>query len=425
MTRRVVVSGIGAITPLGNDVASTWDNLLLRRSGVDMITNFDASSFPTRIAAEVKNFCPAGFLSEELSSISDRRTTMGLACAQMAILDANIDLQRIAPQRFGVAIGAESGRIALSKLLEIYQAFCQSGKMDTIAYGQEEGKVLERDVFIKKQANLPAVLLSHLYNARSHCLTISSACTSSVQAIGEAVSYIRNGEADVMLAGGTAADVDVFALMGFSLLGALSRNNDLPKEASRPFDAKRDGFVLGEGAGIILLEEMGHAQKRGAKIYGELKGFASSNDAYRITDPPEDGYGACLAMKNAMIDAGVRPEEIDYINAHGTSTIMNDRAETAAIKKCFGQKAYDIPISSTKSAIGHLIAAAGAVELIITLLAIREKVVPPTLNYKHFDPFCDLDYVADGPRKAEIKLAMSNSFGFGGSNVSLVVGDVT
>ena len=418
------MSGVGAITPLGNDAANTWDNLLSRRSGVDVITHFDASSFPTRIAAEVKDFRPANFLSEDLLAISDRRTAMGLACAQMAVSDANIDPQKIDPRRFGVAIGAESGRIALSKLVEIHHRFCRSGKMDTAAYGEAEEKLLERDVFIKKQAHSPAALLSHLYSARSHCLTISSACTSGAQAIGEAMLSIRNGEADVMLAGGISADVDVFALMGFSLLGALSRNNAHPKEASRPFDAKRDGFVLGEGAGIVLLEEMEHAQKRGAEIYGELKGFAASNDAYRITDPPEDGYGACLAMRNAMLDAGVSPEDVDYINAHGTSTPMNDRAETAAMKKCFGEKAYRMPISSTKSAVGHPIAAAGAIELIITLFAIRENIIPPTLNYEHFDPLCDLDYVPDGPRKAEVRLAMSNSFGFGGSNVSIVAGEL-
>lgn len=424
MGRRVVVTGAGAITPLGNDAKSMWDNLLSRRSGVDAITHFDASSFPTRIAAEVKDFRPANFLSEDLLANSDRRMAMGLACAQMAVSDANIDPQKIDPRRFGVAMGAESGRMALSKLVEIHHAFCRSGKIDTAAYGRAEEKLLERDVFIKKQTHFLAALLSHLYNARSHCLTISSACSSGAQAIGEAMLSIRNGKADVMLAGGVSADVDVFALMGFSLLGVLSRNNDSPEEASRPFDAKRDGFVLGEGAGIILLEELGHARKRGAKIYGELKGFASSNDAYRITDPPEDGHGACLAMRNALLDAEISPEKIDYINAHGTSTPMNDRAETVAIKNCFGAKAYYVPISSTKSAMGHPIAAAGAIELIITLFTIRENVIPPTLNYEHPDPFCDLDYVPHGPRETKVKSAMSNSFGFGGSNVSIVVGEL-
>jgi 3-oxoacyl-[acyl-carrier-protein] synthase II len=421
--RRVAVTGVGAITPLGNDAESMWDNLLLRQSGIDAITHFDASSFPTRIAAEVRDFCPAEFLSEDLMLISDRRTAMCLACAKMAVSDADMDLKEINPGRFGVAIGAESGRIDLSRLLEIHQSFFKDGRMDTRAYGLEGMEMLEKNDFVRMRANLPATLLSYLYNARSRCLTISSACTSGAQAVGEAMLSIRDGEADVMLAGGTSADVDVYALMGFSLLGALSRNEN-PKEASRPFDAKRDGFVLGEGAGVILLEEMNHAQRRGARIYGELRGFASSNDAYRITDPREDGRGACLAMRNAMIDAGVDPEDIDYINAHGTSTPMNDRAETSAVKKCFGERAYHIPVSSTKSAMGHAIAASGVLELIITLFATRENIIPPTLNYEHFDPLCDLDYAADGPRKAEIRLAMSNSFGFGGSNVSIVAGDI-
>jgi 3-oxoacyl-[acyl-carrier-protein] synthase II len=411
MYRRVVITGIGAVTPLGNDVQSTWDGLKEGRSAVDYISLFDASEFPTKIAAEVKDFHPGALIEGvEPQDLLDRKTQFGVASARMAMQDADMIDAGIDPLRFGVALGSEARRRDLllwvaAKSRNIEEALSGITPIDHLRFSPF----------------LLSSLLSQLYTARGPNMTISSACASGTQAIGYAFDKIRLGDADIMLTGGCDSLIDPMVVTGFNLLGALSTNNENPKKASRPFDLKRDGFILGEGAGILVLEELSHARRRGARVYAEMIGYGASSNAWRITDSPPDGQGAYLSMKFALEDAGIAPNEVDYINAHGTSTLQNDKSETAAIKRCFGDHAYRLAVSSTKSMMGHLVNAGGAVELIVCVLSVKENVLTPTINYEFPDAECDLDYVPNRARRAEVRTALSNSFGFGGCNSSLLV----
>ena len=402
--RRVVVTGIGAVTPLGSTVERTWQGLVAGRSGVDYIRRIDASSFPTTFGAEVRDLDAARLPDDgQIRHLLDRKNGFGWVAAADAIADADLADER-GGLLAGVSIGTESRRPEFLSQLA-----------GGTAYGNREDH-LRYSPFVLAGA------LAARYGFTGPQLTISTACTSGTQAIGVGFQKVRSGEADVMLAGGCDSLIDPLMLTGFSLLGALSKRNDDPAHASRPFDSRRDGFVLGEGAGMLVLEERGRARARHARIYGEIFGYASSSNAYRITDSPPNGEGAFLAMKKALDDAHVTPTEIGYINAHGTSTIQNDRSETAAIKRCFGDAAFRVPISSTKSMMGHLVNAGGAVELIVCLLTVVHRIITPTINYEEPDPECDLDYVPNVARPAQVQFALSNSFGFGGINATVVVG---
>ena len=401
--RRVVVTGIGAITPIGATISEMWESLVAGRSGVDYIKRIDASTFPTTFGAEVRDFDEARVpVNAELRSILDRKNLFGWVAAADAVNDSGI--LDAPPERVGVALGTESRRPDFLPRLadgELYPGAYDHMRFSPFVMA---GALASRFAFSGPQ------------------VTVSTACTSGTQALGVAYQKIQWGEADAMLSGGCDSLIDPLMLTGFSLLGALSKRNDDPSHASRPFDLHRDGFVLGEGAGMLVLEEYEQAKNRGAKIYGEVMGYASTSNAYRLTDSPPDGQGAYLSMKNALADAAVRPEEIGYINAHGTSTHQNDKSETAAIKRCFGGHAPHVPVSSTKSMMGHLVNAGGAVELIICLLTMMNGVLTPTINYEVPDPECDLDYVPNVARRQEVNRALSNSFGFGGINATVVVG---
>jgi len=402
--RRVVVTGMGVVTPVGSTIDRMWNGLTAGRSGVDYIQRFDASTFPTRFGAEVRDFDDTRVPADPaLRGVLDRKNSFGWVAAADALEDSG--LLKAPPPRVGVSIGTESRRP------ELLERLASGGDMYPASHDH-----LRYSPFV-----VAAAMASH-YGFTGPQLTVSTACTSGTQALGVAYQAIQRGKAEAMLSGGCDSLIDPLMLTGFSLLGALSTRNDAPQQASRPFDLNRDGFVLGEGAGMLVLEEFGHATARGARIYGEICGYASSSNAYRITDSPPDGQGAYLAMTRAIEDAGLGPTDIHYINAHGTSTRQNDRSETAAIKRCFGAHAQNVPISSTKSMMGHLVNAGGAVELIVCLLTIRHGIITPTINYEVVDPECDLDYVPNASRRQRVDWALSNSFGFGGINASVVVG---
>ncbi len=422
MRRRVVVTGIGCVTPLGTEVETIWRRLQAGDSGVGYITLFDASHFPTRIAAEVRNW--------DLSDVGEnpaewkyqgRHTHFAVGAAKKAMADSGIELGRIDPTRFGVYTGSGEGQQDFPRFTEMMVAGLSGGaQFDLARFTQKGLETLHPVAELEQEPNMPAGHLASLFNAQGPNVNCLTACAASSQAVGEAVEIIRRGETDLMLSGGTHTMIHPFGVTGFNLLTALSTNNDHPTKASRPFDRNRDGFVLGEGAGMVLLEALEHATARGAKIYGEIVGYGSTADAFRITDTHPEGRGAISCMKMALADAGLGVDDVDYINAHGTSTTVNDKVETLAIKKVFGERAYKIPVSSTKSMMGHLIAAAGATELIICLLAIRDHVLPPTINYDNPDPECDLDYIPNVARQQRCDIALTNSFGFGGQNISLL-----
>lgn len=418
--RRVVVTGIGAVTPLGHTVQQTWQGLLEGRCGVDTISLFDASRFETRVGGEVRGF-PFESLNPDplVAEVLDRKNAFGYAAAQQAMADAGLlhpGEGALEPGRFGISLGTEGRRDNL--LPELIRRKLQAKSLEQRTAALAEVPACE---YLRYSPYGLAYALGGAFNARGPITTISTACTSSSQALGYALEKIRNGEADVMLAGGAECLMEPTMVAGFILLGAMSKRNDDPKTASRPFDLNRDGFVLAEGGAMLVLEDAWHAYRRGAKIYAEVAGFACSINAYRITDSPPDGQGPLLAMQAALADAGVSPDEVDYINAHGTSTVQNDASETMAIKRCFGERAYRIPVSSTKSMTGHMVNASGAIEAIISILSIREGYIPPTINYQTPDPVCDLDYVPNQGRFQKVQVAVSNSFGFGGSNGSLVL----
>lgn len=425
MRRRVVVTGIGMVTPIGKDVESTWQALLEGRSGVGQITLFDAATFPTRIAAEIHDFDLKQYIPEtsEWSEKLSRNSVFALAASQMALSDAGINAQteNLDRSRVGVYFGAGEGQQDFPHFCAAVHSGVQDGQVHTDNFIRNGLHIMDLWAESEQDPGTPTAHVAAYANAQGPNYTCLTACAASSQAIGEAYEQIRRGDADIILSGGTHSMIHPFGITGFILLTALSTRNDDPSHASRPFDSDRDGFILGEGAGVVVLEELEHAKKRGAKIYGELIGYGSTADAFRITDSHDEGRGAIACLNEAMADAGITPDQIDYINAHGTSTEVNDKIETLAIKQALGEAAYKIPVSSTKSMMGHLIAAAGAVEAIICLLAIRDGVMPPTINLENPSEDCDLDYIPHTPRKGNVNVALSNSFGFGGQNVSLIL----
>jgi len=428
MRRRVVVTGIGCVTPLGTTVSELWSNLLAAKSGVGRTTLFDAGSFPTKIAAEVRDWSVAD-VGEDPNVWKDRsrHTCFAAGAARQAIDDSDV-VGTVEPTRFGVYLGAGEGQQDFLRFSEMMAAGVGAKSPDSDfnlkAFMEKGLEVLDAKAELEQEPNMPVGYLAGMFNAQGPNLNCLTACAASSQAVGEATEIIRRGEADVMLSGGTHSMIHPFGVTGFNLLTALSERNDEPERASRPFDLNREGFVLGEGAASLVLEEYEHARARGAQMYGELLGYGTTADAFRITDTHPEGRGATSCIKMALADAGKNSDEIDYINAHGTSTSVNDKVETLAIRKSFGERADQIPVSSTKSMTGHLIAAAGATELIVCLMALRHNAVPPTINYETPDPNCDLDYVPNAARDHRCKTVLSNSFGFGGQNITLVAGAI-
>lgn len=418
------MTGMGAVTPLGLSLPETWKNLLAGKSGIGPITLFDASEFPVRIAGEVRGFDFAQWRNRnEAWAQAGRSTFFALQAAREAFQDAQLERGAGEPERFGLYFAAGDWGIDFERFVAtVASSWGDNGKIvDPSKYLARSETLLEARRELEIQPFRTVKHLTREFGVEgpvSNCLT---ACAASSQAIGEAFEWIRRGDADVVLAGGSHSMVYPLGIAGFSLLTVLSKRNEAPERASRPFDRERDGFVLSEGAAVLILEELSHAIERNAKIYGEVVGYGSTADAYRLTDMDPEGEGARRAVEFALKKGGVAPEEVDYINAHGTATAVNDAIETKAVKRVFGDTAYRIPISSIKSMLGHLIAAAGATELIACLLSIRDGVVPPTINYEERDPACDLDYVPNAARKVPVEVAISNSFGFGGQNICLVV----
>lgn len=421
MRRRVVVTGIGAVTPIGNSVEAMWESLREAKSGIGTISHFDASHFPTKFAAEVKNFDLAKYVDDPKKfEFSGRNIRFAVGAAKQAVDDSGLLDGKLDPARFGVYLGAGEGQQDFHLVMGLVAASQHNGEVDLEAFTRAGLKRLHAQTELEQEPNMPAGHLAGLFDAQGPNLNCLTACAASSQAIGEATELIRRGDADAMLSGGAHSMIHPFGVTGFNLLTALSTHNEDPQGASRPFDRDRDGFVLGEGAGMVVLEELEHARQRGARIYGEVVGYGSTADAYRITDIHPEGRGAVACIRMALRDANLNPEDVQYINAHGTSTEVNDKVETSAIRQTFGSAAYKTPVSSIKSMMGHLIAAAGSVEAITCLLTIRDGVLPPTINYHTPDPDCDLDYVPNESRETPVRRTLSNSFGFGGQNVSLI-----
>jgi 3-oxoacyl-[acyl-carrier-protein] synthase II len=407
MKRRVVVTGLGAISPIGNDVKTFWNSLIEGKSGIGPITLFDVSDYPAKIAGEVKDFDPYQYMERKEARKMDRFTQFAIAAAKQALAHAEIQMDQVDPERVGVYIGSGIGGI--STLEQQHKVLLDRGPKRVSPF------------FIPMMiANMASGLVSIHTGAKGPNSSAISACATGTHSLGDAFRIIQRGDADVMIAGGTEAGITPLSVSGFSSMHALSTRNDEPTKASRPFEKNRDGFVMGEGAGILILESLEHAQKRGATIYAEMIGYGMTSDAHHITTPAPDGEGAARAMQRALQDAGLEPEDIDYINAHGTSTELNDKNETAAIKAVFGEHAYRLAVSSTKSMTGHLLGAAGGIEAIACVLAIKEQIIPPTINYEVPDPDCDLDYVPNEARKAKVQTALSNSLGFGGHNATIL-----
>ena len=405
--RRVVVTGMGMISPVGNTVAESWASIKAGKSGIGDITLFDTSAYSTRFAGEVKGLDLEKYLSKKESRRMDRFIQFGLVAGIQAFEDAKLDVTADNASRIGVAIG--SGMGGIGTIESTFSEMAKSG-LRKVSPFFVPGTII----------NMISGNLSIKYGLKGPNIAITTACTTGVHNIGHAARMIAYNDADVMVAGGTEAAITQTSVAGFAAAKALSTNNDNPQQASCPWDKDRDGFVMGEGAGVIVIEEYEHAKARGAHIYAELTGFGMSADAYHMTSPPSDGEGAAAAMVNAINDAGIERNAIGYINAHGTSTNTGDRAETSAVKSVFGAHAYDLGVSSTKSMTGHLLGAAGSVEAIFTILALIEQVMPPTINLKNPDEGCDLDFVTDGPRAKKLDHALCNSFGFGGTNGSLL-----
>ncbi len=416
--RRVVITGMGAATSLGLEVPEIWKAVLEGRSGARQIRQFDSSAFPVRIGSEVDLGAIRLRRTAGLEKFLSRSACFGLWAMERAWSDAGLDQAPIQPSRAGVCIGASTFPV-LEGSLPDPRTMIDGNHYNADAYLE----VCRTQPHLLGQRDISSIstLLSLYGNLGGPSCTIQSACTSATQAIGESFEMIRRGDVDVMVTGGTDSMLSVICVTGFTLLGALTQRNDCPEKASRPFDLKRDGFLIGEGSGIAILEELESALRRGAPIYAELIGYGSSSDGYRFTDIHPEGEGPARSMLAALESAEIRPEDVDYINAHGTSTPQNDRVETLAIKRAFGEYAYTLPISSTKSQLGHLVCAAGGIELIFCVLALTSQTLPATINLEHADPECDLDYVPNQPRSARVEIAISNSFGFGGQNGTLVV----
>lgn len=406
--RRVVVTGIGVISPVGTGKDEYFQSLKEGKNGVDYITRFDTEGFDTKIAAEVKNFDPSVYIDKKECRRMDRFTQFAVAASKMAVEDSGLKVESIDSNRFGVCIGSGIG--GMETMEAQYSILKEKGP------GRVSPFMIPMMI-----SNIAAGNISIALNAKGPNTTVVTACASSTNAIGEAFRTIQSGNADIMVTGGTEASITPLSLAGFCSMKALSTRNDDPRTASRPFDKNRDGFVMGEGAGMMIIEDLEHAMRREAKIYGEVAGYGASGDAYHITAPAPDADGAYRAMLMAVKDAGIEACEIDYINAHGTSTGLNDKLETLAIKRLLGEDAKKTAISSTKSMMGHLLGAAGAVEAIACLMAINEGIIPPTINYNTPDEECDLDYVPNKARKSDVIYAISNSLGFGGHNASIIL----
>jgi len=407
--KRVVITGLGVISPVGNDISTFWKSLTEGKSGVGPITTFDASAFDCRIAAEVKGFDPLNYgITKKDVNRTEKFVQYAIAASVQAIKDAGLDLDKENKERIGVVIGSGIGSLRVME--EEHNVYLASGP-----------KRLSPFLIPMLIVNEAAGQVAINFGLKGPNFCVTTACASGNHALGEAFRVIQRGDADVIIAGGTESCITHLGLGGFCALKALSTRNDEPKKASRPFDVQRDGFVMAEGSGLVVMESLEHAQRRGATIYAEVVGFGMSCDAYHITAPDPDGEGASLAMLWALNDARINPEDVDYINAHGTSTKLNDIVETKAIKRTFGHYAKKVMVSSTKSMTGHLLGAAGGVEFLVCCLAIKEGVVPPTINYEYPDPECDLDYVPNVARKIDVDVCLSNSLGFGGHNASIIV----
>ena len=405
--RRVAITGMGALTPIGNSVSEFWQGCIEGKSGIDYVTQFDATGYPSRIAGEVKGFDALDWMDRRDARRMSRFSQFAVAASRQALESAELNLDREDRSRVGVILGNGIG--GLPNIQEAVHTIRDKG-----------GMRIDPLFMPKMLPNMAAAQLSMILGAKGYSNTVTTACAAGTQAMGDSLDLIRAGRADVVLTGGTEAALCELGLCGFAVMRALSTQNDEPQKASRPFDAGRDGFVAAEGAAIFVYEELEHARRRGAPIIAEIAGYGACNDAYHVVAPCVDGEGAIRAMTWAMEDAGVTPEEIDYISAHGTSTKLNDTAETFSIKKAFGEQAYRVPISATKSMIGHAFGAAGALESVACLEAMRHGVIPPTINYDNPDPECDLDYVPNEARRADVRVALKNSFGFGGQNACLV-----
>ena len=428
--KRVVVTGIGSVTPIGNTVEDTWSNLIKGTSGIAPITIFDASTFPVKIGAEVKNFDFNAAVPEDLRPFLGRSTSFCIQAAREALRHAGINLDTIDTAAVGISLGSNEETASLNMFDRLFDTHSIKQHLERqkdatglhrpfahLANSKQLGSIWP----VRRSAATAANILSILFNIQGPVSTSSGACASSAQAMGRALRMIQDGDADMVITGGCDSMIGDFSVTGFHRLRALSKNNDDPAKASRPFDLKRDGFVLGEGSAVLILEDLEHARKRGATILAELAGYGSSSNAASLTAPPEDGQGADLCLKAALADGNCSPDEVDYINAHGTSTYLNDKSETAAIKNVFGERAYDIPVSSNKSMLGHLVASAAAIELAMSVQTINSQVIPPTINYENPDPVCDLDYVPNEFRLKKVETILSNSFAFGGQNSSVLV----
>jgi 3-oxoacyl-[acyl-carrier-protein] synthase II len=409
MKRRVVVTGLGMVTPLGVGTEASWQALCRGKSGVGPVSHFDASQFRTRIAGEVKGFNPLDFIDRKLARRGDRFIHFALAAARMALEDSGLKITPANDERVGVSVGTAMGGI---ESIERNHELLIKGARQQIS-----------PFFVPSfLCNMATGQVAIEFGAKGANMCTVTACASGTHAIGDAAIVIQRGEVDAMIAGGTEAAIRPLVFAGLDPLKVMSARNDEPGKASRPFDKERDGFVIGEGAGMVILEELKSARERGAKIYGEVLGYGLNSDAYHITAPDPAGKGAASCMRLALEDAGISPGQVDYINAHGTSTVLNDLSETRAIKSVFGELSRKIPVSANKSMMGHMWAGAGATEAIASLLTIRDGIIPPTINYKTPDPECDLDYVPNKARKAGVKIVLSNSFGFGSTNGCLILG---
>jgi 3-oxoacyl-[acyl-carrier-protein] synthase II len=404
MGERIVVTGLGVITSIGIGKDNFWNAMMRGESGIKQISRFDISDYTTKIAAEIRDFEPSKYMDSEMVRRCTRWNQFGIAATRMALEDANLDLSKVPPERVGASVGIGG---------------------DIIGFVDERTSIEKGKLLLQKDlSDIPSLLTSLLsdeFGFGGPNVCVATACSAGNQAVGQAGDMIRLGKADFMITGGTEGPIYPLAVASFCALRIMSKRNDDPKRSSRPFDLHRDGFVLGEGAGIMVLEKESSARERGAPIYAEVAGYGATCDAFHMTMPAPDKVQIARAMSLALDEAGVKPDQVDYINAHGTSTEANDIGETKAIKAIFGERAYEIPVSSIKSMIGHTIGAAGAIELIATILAVERGIVPPTINQEEPDPKCDLDYVPNEPRKHDVKVALSNSFGFGGNNTSILV----